>query len=73
MIVKCKFCGADIDLPNFIHYPCYVGSYTCGKCTSYCFKQCPIGKSGETQGWHYEPCLSCDNNPYKIYKSAETV
>ena len=45
--------------------------YTCGKCTEHCNKVCPLGKSGSVQGWHFEPCLSCKSNPYKIY-NAET-
>lgn len=29
-----------------------------------CMKQCELGKSGKVQGWHFEPCLSCERNPY---------
>ena len=38
---------------------------TCGECTSYCTKKCGLGKSGKVQGWRFEPCLSCEKNPYK--------
>jgi hypothetical protein len=60
---KCKFCGKEFSTEKFISPS--NGGLSCGKCTSYCTTKCELGKSGKAQGWHFEPCLSCEKNPYK--------
>lgn len=72
MKAKCVFCGAEIEVSKQLSFPGENRKYTCGKCTEHCNKVCPLGKSGSVQGWHFEPCLFCKSNPYKIY-NAETV
>ena len=59
----CKFCGRGFSTEKFISPS--NGGLSCGKCTSYCTAKCELGKSGKVQGWHFEPCLSCEKNPYK--------
>lgn len=70
MILRCHFCGAPVEKEtyplNAILDPEW-SKVSCGKCTSYCTKICELGKSGQVKGWHYEPCLSCDKNPYKVF------
>ena len=61
--MTCKFCGKEVNTEKYLHQP--KGGVSCGQCTSYCTKQCKLGKSGNVQGWHFEPCLSCRENPYK--------
>lgn len=61
--MTCKFCGKKVNTEKYLHQP--KSGISCGKCTSYCNKKCELGKSGEVQGWHFEPCLSCEENPYK--------
>ena len=64
--MKCKFCGKET--PHEKYLSTNAENITCGKCTTYCTKKCEIGKSGKTQGFHFEPCLTCDKNPYNLYK-----
>jgi hypothetical protein len=59
---KCKFCGGEVQTERYL--TAKEADVTCGKCTSYCTKKCDLGKSGKVQGWHFEPCLSCEHNPY---------
>ena len=61
--MKCKFCGREVHTEKYLSAS--EKDITCGECTVYCTKKCEIGKSGKVQGWHFEPCLSCDKNPYK--------
>lgn len=58
----CKFCGRKIQTEKYTAPAS--GGRTCGVCAAYCTKQCEIGKSGKAPGWHFEPCLSCEKNPY---------
>lgn len=58
----CKFCGKEIPIEKYLHTPEFG---ICANCSSYCHKKCELGKSGSVQGWHFEPCLSCEKNPYK--------
>lgn len=60
--MKCKFCGKEFSTEKFISPP--KEGLSCGECTSYCMKKCDLGKSGKAQGWHFEPCLKCEKNPY---------
>ena len=60
--MKCKFCGKEFSTEKFLSSP--TGGLSCGECTSYCTKKCDLGKSGKVQGWHFEPCLKCERNPY---------
>lgn len=64
--MTCKFCGKEVR--REISLKSAYKDATCGECTSYCYKKCDLGKSGKVQGWHFEPCLSCENNPYKKYR-----
>ena len=59
----CKFCGKEVHTEKYLHQS--KDDVSCGECASYCTKKCELGKSGKVQGWHFEPCLSCDKNPYK--------
>ena len=61
--MTCKFCGKEVSKEKYLHQP--KGGVSCGECTSYCTKKCEIGKSGKVKGWHFEPCLNCEKNPYK--------
>lgn len=53
----CKFCGKPL-----------VGERAdwkyCQTCGNYCMKKCKLAASGVT--WHKEPCVSCENNPYRL-------
>ena len=52
----CKFCGREL-----------VGSRAdakhCPVCGQYCLRKCE--KAAHVQGWHFEPCVSCEMNPYR--------
>lgn len=61
--MKCKFCGREVHIEKYLS--ACEKDITCGECTAYCTKNCELGKNGKVQGWHFEPCLSCDKNPYK--------
>ncbi|MEE0900681.1 MAG: hypothetical protein UIM25_07265 [Bacteroidales bacterium] len=63
--MKCKFCGKEVHTEKYLSVN--EKDISCGECTSYCMKTCELGKSGKVQGWHFEPCLSCKNNPYNKY------
>lgn len=58
---NCKFCGKKIRIGQYLTK----SKLSCGECSSYCMKQCPIA-SKSTTSWHNEPCVSCGHNPYKI-------
>lgn len=62
--MKCKFCGKEVQTEKYLSNVFEKNGITCGICTEYCYKKCELGKSGKVQGWHYEPCISCSNNPY---------
>jgi hypothetical protein len=61
--MKCKFCGREVHREKYLS--ANKKDITCGECTSYCMKKCELGNSGKSQGWNFEPCLTCDKNPYK--------
>lgn len=67
--MKCKFCGQEFSTENFLHPAS--AELSCGKCTAYCTTKCELGKSGKVQGWHFEPCLSCEMNPYNKMKGGD--
>lgn len=67
----CKFCGREVLKEKYLSEK--ETDITCGECTSYCMKKCELGKSGKIQGWHFEPCLSCENNPYKKYNKEDYI
>jgi hypothetical protein len=67
----CKFCGKKISAEKFIS-PAN-GGVSCGECTEYCTKKCSLGKSGKVQGWHFEPCKSCEKNPYNKRTTTPTA
>ena len=58
----CKFCGKEFTTEKFLSPS--NGGLSCGECTSFCMKKCKIDK----KGWHFEPCLSCVDNPYRKNK-----
>lgn len=60
--MKCKFCGREVHREKYLS--ANKDDVTCGQCTEYCTKKCNLGKSGKVQGWHFEPCINCQNNPY---------
>lgn len=64
--MRCKFCGREVQTEKYLSTN--KEDITCGECTTYCMKKCKLGKSGKVQGWHFEPCLTCNKNPYKLYK-----
>ena len=64
--MKCKFCGKEVLTEKYLSTK--GKDITCGQCTNYCLKKCETGKSGKSQGWHFEPCLNCTNNPYNKFK-----
>lgn len=61
MTHECKFCGKRFNAAYFISKK----EYTCGECSAYCMKKCPLASS-TTMSWHREPCVSCEHNPYKL-------
>ena len=58
--MKCKFCGAE--LPTEAYLSKY--TVTCAKCIRYCNQVCQKHNDG-LLSWHKEPCVSCENNPYR--------
>jgi len=69
--MKCKFCGGEVHEERYLSKK--AEDSTCGRCTSYCLKKCELGKSGRAPGWHFEPCKSCERNPYKSVKEEAQV
>lgn len=61
-MMVCKFCGQEFTTEKYTAPA--VGALGCGTCTAYCTKKCERGRHGAVQGWHFEPCLSCEHNPY---------
>lgn len=58
----CKFCGREVHAERYLSAK--DNDVYCGQCASHCVKKCELGKSAKVQGWHFEPCLSCGQNPY---------
>lgn len=59
----CKFCGKELnDKERYLRRESDDGS--CVECTSYCMKICE--KASSIKGWNFEPCISCNHNPYKL-------
>ena len=62
--MKCKFCGAEVNIPTFKS----TKSVSCAKCIEYCNKKCEQNMK-QMLSWHKEPCAFCEHNPYhKAYK-----
>lgn len=57
--MECKFCGKEIGAAKYLSQK----NGSCSECTNTCMKKCP--DSSSVLGWHYEPCVSCENNPYR--------
>ena len=51
----CKFCGGGLNGRGEWR--------ACASCGRYCREKCPIAT--EVRGWHFEPCVSCEHNPYR--------
>ena len=53
----CKFCGGPlVRLAGH--------GLSCPTCGRYCLDKCQQTMS--VRGWHYEPCASCEHNPYRL-------
>ena len=50
---ECKFCGG----------PLVGAGRSCPTCGKYCREKCKVAYS--VRGWNYEPCVSCEHNPYR--------
>jgi hypothetical protein len=58
-MVECKFCGKEIGTAKYLSQ----NEGSCSECTGVCMKKCK--KASSVKGWHNEPCVSCENNPYR--------
>lgn len=64
MEYRCKFCGKIVKTPSNLGYKHFnPDDVSCSECGKYCMKECE--KASSVQGWNYEPCVSCEHNPYR--------